>query len=349
MPGSEIVEEKHPVRKFLWSLAIFCLIVALNIDRGQTPETVAPVEIQNRYENISAYATTSFMKNFEMQPINTNVEYFIDPEINDDEKIMIYRNVDQALKFLGSEFRTKDLFVYVFSSRNWGRSQLTDIATDENMKSWINEDFDIGGQFEQKDCDVDYPTSAGLAYVYWGDPVIAIDASCGFTTELSGERVFAHPELITHEITHAAQETWFGENFANRDCFMPRWFSEGQAEFVSVQTATTQGELDPEKFRMKWLDYQPNTVLTDDESFEQDDSQGPYSDGAFAIEYLVGKHGWKKMEQFMALLVKNSTDVCTPDTGMTIFSPAFKSVYKQSISDFYDEVRSYISWNVRTM
>jgi hypothetical protein len=335
------VKKSYSKKNFL----VIVLIVALASWMINT-QTGSTKKIAN-FKNISALASQDFYNEFKPSKITSDLNLNFGSDITDDEKITIYRNLDLATSYLENTLKGKLIWIDIFFHKQELKKKLLEDVQYIDFDSGIEADVAEDGFFmENKNCDS--VGSAGMTYSeYWPETSIFILTECAWEEKANEEWQLIDPDIFSHELTHAAQESWFGEFNSYSWCFVPKWFAEGQAQFVSSRISSIDGTLDVDHFRTAWLDYEPNGLLDDDVTYEAD--RGPYSDGAFAIEYLVGKYGWDKFAKLIKKLDIRETSQCDVYDINSRFSGAFKQTYKISLKAFYDEAKEYINWNVEKL
>ncbi len=339
----EITPQPKTSSKKKWLIFVVLIGLAAWFVNTQTSAVKSPTS----YKTIIESASENFYEVFPRVAPESNVNLVIDSEILDDERISIYRNIDLAVSYLNPALKGQDFGIRVFFNTGTLRKDLLKYQEDEYWYSYLLEDLSEDGIFGSgSDCASE--SSVGITYSdYWEDSYIYILAKCAWEKNSNDEWELLDPDIFSHEIAHVAQDKWFGANSYYYNCYIPKWFSEGQAQFVSSRISSMTGELDPELFRKNWIDFEPNGMMSDDESYSAE--YGPYSDGAFAVEYLVGKYGWHKLDKLIENLNIIETSNCNASDVHDRFSAAFKKTYKQSLASFYAEVKPYILWNVEKL
>jgi hypothetical protein len=299
------------------------------------------------YASILASSSKNFYAEFQPGAITTELNINIGGDINDDEQILIYRNLDLATSYLGESLKEKTIWIDIFDDPQKLKVKLLKDIAVLGYESGLEEDVMPGGFFmDNLDCDSN--GTIGMTYSdYWEDPAIVILANCGWEEKGNDEYQIYDTDVFSHELVHVSQEEWFGMDHTYSYCFVPKWYSEGQAQFVSSLISTIDGTLDPKYFRTAWLDYLPDGNLTDDESYESD--QGPYSDGAFAMEYLVGVYGWDMLAKLVDNLNIVKTSECEESDVDSRFSAAFEKTFNITLEKFYADVKPYIKWNIEKL
>ena len=340
--NTESPAPKAKSKKKIFSVFVLLVIGAWYFSTQATSGT----RPQN-YAAIVESASDNFYAEFQPGAINTELNLNIGGDINDDEQILIYRNLDLATSYLGGALDGKTIWIDIFDDPLKLKAKLLkDIEVLDNGSGLEADVMPDGFFMDNLNCDSN--GSIGMTYSeYWDDPAIFILANCGWEEKKNGEYQIYDPDVISHELVHVAQEEWFGMDHTYSYCFVPKWYSEGQAQFVSALISTLDGTLDPKYFRSAWLDYLPDGNLTDDESYDSD--QGPYSDGAFAIEYLVGVYGWDMLAKLIDNLNIVKTSECEASDVEERFSQAFEKTFTITLEKFYADVKPYINWNVEKL
>ncbi|MEY2673214.1 MAG: Peptidase superfamily [Actinomycetota bacterium] len=334
--------QKPKSKKGLVTVIIFLVFAGWFINDRDPSELKATPHLE-----ILEKSSVNFYEKFKPNKIEAKIDLVFDENFTDDEKISMYRNIDLALSYLNPVLKNKRIGLRVFFSRNELSKDLLAGEKGSDRYEGLLEDLGPDGVFGN-DPNCFSPSTVGITYSnLWDDTYIYILAKCAWEKNSDDEWDLLDPDVFAHELVHAAQESWFGPKSEFFYCFMPNWFVEGQAQFVSSRISTVDGQLNPYLFRKLWLGWEPNGKLEDDESYES--KLGPYSDGAFAIEYLVGKYGWKKLEKLVENLDIRERGDCGDSYVHERFNFAFRQTYKQSLKTFYREVRPYIKWNKKEL
>ncbi|MCX6402606.1 MAG: hypothetical protein NT032_01485 [Actinobacteria bacterium] len=268
---------------------------------------------------------------------------YLDESITAAEAIRLHENIDLAMQFLHEPLSTKTFDIRIFDDYESLKADMLDM-TPQYMVSSVNYDLSEEGVFgADPECEIG--GSVGVTYGEgWIRPRIFILTECGWAKDSDGIYQLTDPDVIAHEITHVAQDSWFGTSYYTWSCFVPKWFTEGQAQFVSAQIATLDNNFDHRLFRSYWIYWGPDSKLEPDEDYES--MYGPYSDGAFAIEYLVGKYGWESFDRLVTKLQVIPVYECGDSDVHERFAEAFKITYGISLASFYKQIEGYIDWNL---
>lgn len=338
--ASQAVAKKSGKKWVIWVIVAALVLWFFN----STSNDISDNEIaDDKYSKIADQAVTNFFQEFDSGEIYSNAIVYLDETITATESVRIQENIDLALQYLHEPLSTTTFDIRIFDDYQALKKDMLNM-TPVSMKSSVNEELSSDGVFgENKDCEI--PGSVGITYDEgWFRPRIFILTECAWEEDDSGNWLLTDPEVIAHEIAHVAQNDWYGSSFYTWACFVPKWMTEGQAQFVSAQLASLGKGFDYKHFRKSWMYWDPNGKVEPDEDYES--KYGAYSDGAFAFEYLIGKYGWDKFETLVSKMNIYPNYKCeTADIHKRLAS-AFKVTYGYSLKKFYAEVEDYISWNM---
>ena len=147
--------------------------------------------------------------------------------------------------------------------------------------------------------------------------------------------------VVAHELTHLVQQRASGTE--NSSCVLPAWLREGQAQAAGIVLSVTDG-----------IDTSTNTRQaifgrmirpTGIDAFTSLETQSPgaeYNIGAALSEYLIGRSGWHKLILLTSMVNAKSRECPSRDAMMIKFANAFQTVYRQSLTSFYDEALPYV-------
>ncbi len=341
-----VLEVKKPKRKWLrWIVALILITWFLN-SNSSSGKDPADSDSYSEYQSIVDQSKTNFFDAFTPGEINSNAVVYLDETITEDESVRIYKNIDLAMEYLHVPLTAKTFDIRIFDDYEALKKDML-YQTPASVKDSVLEELSDEGIFGlNKDCE--WSGSVGVTYDEgWFRPRIFILTECSWEEQPDGSWLLMDPEVIAHEIAHVAQNYWFGSDFYTWSCFVPNWFTEGQPQFISAQIATLEKEFDYELFRESWVYWDPDTKLKPHEDYESE--YGQYSDGAFAVEYLVGKYGWEKIETLVAKLNIFPVSSCETSDIHDRFASAFKITYGVSLERFYREIEDYIRWNLDEM
>lgn len=334
-------DKKEPRKKLLSWIVFFGFVVLLF---SSTNNSSNPATTENaKFEHIIEQSTTNFFKEFDSGPIYSNAIVYLDETITPSESVRIYENIELALAYLHEPLSTTTFDLRIFDDYEALKSDMLKF-TPVSMQDAVEDDLSKDGIFgSNSNCRI--PGSVGVTYDEgWFRPRIFILTECGWMQDAEDNWKLTDPEVIAHEIAHVAQNNWYKSTFYTWSCFVPRWMTEGQAQFISAQLASVGKGFEYKKFRKAWMYWSPNAKLAPDENYDSD--YGPYSDGAFAFEYLIGKFGWDYFETLVSKLNISYKDKCGTAEIHERFARAFKEAYGYSLTKFYREVSDYISWNI---
>lgn len=158
--------------------------------------------------------------------------------------------------------------------------------------------------------------------------------------------------VVAHEFTHAIQSQGLKSlnlQDPNPAAWGPAWLREGQPQAAGAilsywggtsRTAQVlknmlQGMADP-KSKPNYLQYlESNDPTTNQE----------YPIGLATSNYLIARSGWTKSLQVWTLAASLAKDLRANEANrMPNFAQAFKTIYGQSLADFYTEVEPYLEW-----
>lgn len=334
---------QKPKRRFVSWIVAFALIAWFFNSNVSNEKISSNSNSNSEYESIISQSKLNFFDKFESGPINSNAIVYLDETITESESVRIYENIDLAMEYLHVPLTAKTFDIRIFDDFEALKKDMLNM-TPASVFDSVKDDLSPKGVFGlNKDCEVE--GSVGVAYDEgWFRPRIFILTECSWQEQSDGTWLLMDPEVIAHEISHVAQNYWFGSDFFTWSCFVPNWFTEGQPQFISAQIASLEGEFDYELFRKSWVYWDPDGNVKPHEDYESE--YGQYSDGAFAIEYLVGKYGWEKIDLLVTKLNIAPVYECETSDIHERFSSAFKLTYGISLDKFYDEVADYILWNL---
>lgn len=340
---SQEVTKKSSKNWLSWLVVISLVVWFFN----STSEEIKSEEVDgNKYSKIIDQSVTNFFEEFDSGEIYSNAIVYLDKTITASESVRIQENIDLALEYLHQPLSTTTFDIRIFDDYETLKADMLSM-TPSSMKSSVAEELSNDGVFgENKDCEM--PGSVGITYDEgWFRPRIFILTECAWEEDSSGNWLLTDPEVIAHEIAHVAQNNWYGSSFYTWSCFVPKWMTEGQAQFVSAQLASIEKGFDYKHFRKSWMYWDPNGKVEPDEDYES--KYGAYSDGAFAYEYLIGKYGWDKFETLVSKMNIFPKYQCETSDIHERFATAFKTTYGYSLAKFYKEVEDYISWNMEEL
>ena len=338
--------QEEPDKKSTWPKKIIVLtlvgLLVFSISNSSNSKTNSVDE----YKSIIARSKTDFFENFSAGQVYSNVNIYFDETILPEERIRVQKNIDLALEYMHVPLSAKTVDLRIFDDYDALEKDMFENIPD-GMIETVTYDLSPKGVFgNNPKCDV--PGSVGATYDEgWIRPRIFILTECGWEQDENDVWQLTDPDVVAHELAHVAQDGWFNSDFYTWSCFVPKWFSEGQPQFVSAQIATLDSDFDYKYFRSLWIYWEPDGNVEEDEDYES--SFGPYSDGAFAFEYLVGKYGWKKIETLVTKLNIFPVYECGTKDIHERFKKAFKTTYGISLSRFYEDVKPYIKWNIKNL
>ena len=149
--------------------------------------------------------------------------------------------------------------------------------------------------------------------------------------------------VVAHELTHLVQQRTSGTQ--NSSCVLPTWLREGQAQVAGIALSVTEG-----------IDTSTNTRHaifgrmirpTGIDAFTALETQSPgaeYNIGAALSEYLMGRSEWNKLILLTSMVNAKSHECPSTDVMMKNFANAFQTVYRQSLTSFYDEALPYVQY-----
>jgi len=163
---------------------------------------------------------------------------------------------------------------------------------------------------------------------------------------------FTNPTTVGHEFTHGIQSEALkslGLQDPNPGSWGPSWLREGQAQAASAILTHWSGASHTTETLKAFVLFQANPQSKPNylQYLESNDpvSNQEYSMGVVASNYLIARSGWTKSLQVWVLAASLATNLQRNEaTRMTNFAQAFKTIYGQSLADFYTEVEPYLEW-----
>jgi hypothetical protein len=256
------------------------------------------------------------------------------------------RNIELFYSKYENKLADLQINIIIFKNPSWAKKKIETLYASEEDLNLITNDFGNGNFFTKNSC-----KNSNSLYGYalsMSKPLIVISAQCTSPELLNdSEQAPIQLSVITHELTHVVQDA-ISEDEEN--CFLPNWFIEGQAQAISSVISIYEGENYQKEIRADWFNWNPSGRLDDNENYVSPGSDkgdgGVYSDGSLAIEYLVARSGWKKMEKVMVLSSQLAGGKCGSLGKMSYFKGAFRIVYNQEFQDFQNEVNKYLHWSI---
>jgi hypothetical protein len=261
---------------------------------------------------------------------------FYDPIIPQEVRDIFEENHLAFFKRVGFEIRRPLINIVYTDSKDWALQQIKTIYGANSSGTYnASLEFQDGAFFDQKPCSS--KDAIGMFLDYWDTPLIVISIECGWSDGSSQKYQKGFSTTVIHELSHFLQANW--DSYEQNSCRLPLWFSEGQANFIASSMSTKKGLPIFRAARNSYIDYDLNGKLHDNE-FKSSDI-GEYSDGALAIEYLVGTYGWQSVRDVENALAKMSPSLCSKVDAISYFNKAFLQTYGMNLEKFYEVYRKY--------
>jgi hypothetical protein len=296
------------------------------------------------FPDVEKIASEEFFKGLPAEnsglTVNIWFEDNIDSAIQD-----IYREqiLYVAKKYSGYFTRTNRIDVIGYTNKAWAIKTL--LSIDKNAGDLPGFDMTTA-LVDNPQCDPKINVPTGWTMGAMKSPLVVMPALNCMNPATRGT-----PEVPSHELTHAVQvavlRTLAGTDGSSS---APQWMVEGQAQVGSNFLNYYNGALHPshlfcggartlkyKKYRSNWL---KSLEIRDEEGQNQE-----YGIGMLGMEYLIARSGWEKSLQVSVLAASISLKQNKPVfRNLDSFNLAFKTIYGQSLNDFYDEVQLYLKW-----
>ena len=185
----------------------------------------------------------------------------------------------------------------------------------------------------------------GFSVAALKEPLVVVqNAQCDWAdSRETAQGIDYSSSLVAHELTHLVQQRTSGTE--NSSCVLPAWLREGQAQVSGIALSVTDG-----------IDTSANTrnaifgrMLrpTGIDAFTSLETKSPgaeYNVGAALSEYLIARSGWNKLILLTSMVNAKSRECPSNDAMMIKFTNAFQTVYRQSLTSFYDEALPYVQY-----
>lgn len=246
----------------------------------------------------------------------------------------ILENIQKAMPYV-SRFllRVNRIHFVVFSSRAWGLQKVQ--AFDKSDKAYqdrLAREFDNWGDRPTNSC----VGAGGFTVGYLEHPVVVIDAPCHKWNDESFD-------VAAHELIHVIQSKWAFTLGAG--CLAPTWWSEGQASAGSWAFAQRDSKSIWYLSRAEAIKTMLNPRTVPLSALEEPYLEGEYHNGAAALEYLIARSGWQQTFDVLRTAdILAGRSCLMGERRMEVFKEAFKTIYGQTLEDFYTEVTPYLDW-----
>jgi hypothetical protein len=223
--------------------------------------------------------------------------------------------------------------ILTFSTRDWGlKSAIAYDPTNKKFTDDMERTFPNWGKGTATNCS----GGGGFSVGYLEDPLLVLDHPC----QQPSEGLF----LVAHEFAHSVQAKY--SQTENPGCVSPKWFVEGQAQVFGAALSYNKGNAwVPARANMTSYQEKPYKAIM--KEMEPDTLRNQeYHNGMLMMEYLIARSGWQKSLDILLEASRLADRGCLRpgDPVMQGFDTAFKNVYGQSVSAFYDEVYPYLEW-----
>ncbi|MFZ9308973.1 MAG: hypothetical protein ACO24W_02105 [Candidatus Nanopelagicales bacterium] len=261
---------------------------------------------------------------------------FYDPAIPQEVRDIFEENHQTFFKRVEFEIRRPLINIIYTDSKDWALQQIKTMYGANSSGTYnASLEFQDGAFFDQKSCSS--KDAIGIFLDYWDIPLIVVSVECGWSDGTSQKYQKGFSTTVIHELAHFLQSNW--DSYEQNSCRLPLWFSEGQASFIASSMSKKNGSYIFQAARNTYISYDLNGRLQDNE-FESSDV-GEYSDGALAIEYLVGTYGWQSVRDVENALAKMSPSLCSKVDAISYFNRAFLQTYGMNLEKFYEVYRKY--------
>lgn len=149
--------------------------------------------------------------------------------------------------------------------------------------------------------------------------------------------------VVAHELTHLVQQRVSGTESAS--CVLPAWLREGQPQAAGMVLSVADGIDTSTETRNAIFGRMIRPTGID--AFTALETQSPgaeYNIGAALSEYLIGRSGWNKLISLTSLVNAKSHACPSREAMMKNITGAFQTVYRQSLTAFYEEVLPYVQY-----
>lgn len=273
----------------------------------------------------------------EIRPYNPTFTLALTPSV-EVARETFEAQITAALKFFGTDFKSDNLHVSIFSRSEVNEAQRKfEEISPPNLKlaQWdmVRDSGNIGcgGQAAAKRDSRD----SKVKYYF----VLCVD--------LAVNPASYYGPLVSHEIYHLVQKSnYIDFYFDNPKTSLPHWLAEGSATLMGEVNRTSGSS---SMYRGMWQNFPgyQDTMLSGDskrvieyyQSLEVENIGGPelsarsYGFGGLASEVLVAAFGYEKLRKF--------TNLFAADTDIR---RNFREVYEFELDDFYGRMADYLKW-----
>jgi hypothetical protein len=304
----------------------------------------SPIAI-SLYSTVTSIAATNFFA--DLPPTNSAVTANVQFEGNVIENVK--NRFTEAITYTSQKYSgylaAGERFDFVgYSSIAWGTTtaQALDSSNQDLARDLANTMPRFG---ENPTCSNGLPMGGGFSLSYLKNPTLMLSAMNCATSS-------TNPFVVGHEFTHGIQSEALkslGLQDPNPASWGPSWLREGQAQAASAILAQWSGASHTTETLKSMVQSQanPQTKPSYLQYLESNDpvSSQEYSMGVVASNYLIARSGWTKSLQVWVLAASLATNLQRNEaTRMINFAQAFKTIYGQSLVDFYAEVEPYLEW-----
>jgi hypothetical protein len=297
------------------------------------------------YSSVASTAATNFFA--DLPPANSavtaNAQY--EGNVIDIAKNKFNEEIDYVTREYSGYLAPGERFDFIgYSTIAWGTT--TAQALDSTNQSLAMDLANTMPRFgENPNCVAGLTMGGGFSLSYLKNPTLML---AGMNCATS----FTNPSTVGHEFTHGIQSEALkslGLQNPNPGSWGPSWLREGQAQAASAILTYWNGSSHTAETLKSMVLFQANPQSKPNylQYLESNDlvSSQEYSMGLVASNYLIARSGWTKSLQVWVLAASLANNGQAFEvTRMTNFAQAFKTIYGQSLTDFYAEVEPYLEW-----